>query len=438
MFEARVESCITQHAWNGDRTMLAVCPNDNTVILLKKPSAEDGQWERVATLSEHDALITDIAWAPRTNRIVTTSQDRNAYVWTQHGTEWKPMLVILRITAAATSVRWCGHALAHVKAASAAAASDSPSALQRSPRTLVRSPVGLVRAWLDPALCIDSLLAARAHVCRSPDEQKFAVGSGAKVVPVCYYEDANNFWVSKMIKEHCSTVCAVAWHPNAPIVATASTDFRCRVFSAFLKSLDPKESKTPWGPAAKFGTLLYTFEAHGWVLDVAFSADGDTLALCAQNSSVSFIDVAAAASGSATAAQTLRLSELPLMKLLFLADGTLVGAGHCFSPLAFCRVNGVWLLQRKLVASKSMQKQESSISVMRRMFQSHASTGRTESANTLAALETVHQFPVCGLQHFNSTVTGSPAEFTSSALDGKIVGWSSDELAGAMQAMGVG
>jgi actin related protein 2/3 complex subunit 1A/1B len=108
MFEARVESCITQHAWNGDRTMLAVCPNDSTVIVLKKPSTGDGQWERVATLSEHDALVTDIAWAPRTNRIVTTSQDRNAYVWTQDGTEWKPMLVILRITAAATSVRWCG------------------------------------------------------------------------------------------------------------------------------------------------------------------------------------------------------------------------------------------------------------------------------------------------------------------------------------------
>jgi actin related protein 2/3 complex subunit 1A/1B len=263
------------------------------------------------------------------------------------------------------------------------------------------------------------------------------VGSGAKAVPVCYYEEANNFWVSKMIKEHASTVCAVAWHPSAPVVATASTDFRCRVFSAFLKNLDPKDSTTPWGPAAKFGTLLYTFEAHGWVLDVAFSADGGTLALCAQNSSVSFIDVAAAASGSATAAQTLRLSELPLTKLLFLADGTLVGAGHCFSPLVFRRANGVWLLPGKLLPSKSLQKEESGISATRRMFQSHASTGRTESADTSAALETVHQFPVCGLQHFNSTIAGSPAEFTSSALDGKIVGWSSDELAGAMQAMSV-
>ena len=101
----RVEDKITAHAWNADRTQLAVCPNNNTVIIFKKPSSEDGTWERMATLKEHDALVTDIAWAPRSNRILTTAQDRNAYVWTQEGGgEWKPMLVILHITAAATSV----------------------------------------------------------------------------------------------------------------------------------------------------------------------------------------------------------------------------------------------------------------------------------------------------------------------------------------------
>ena len=108
--EARIETCITRHAWNGDCTLLAVCPNDNSVVIMKKPADPTGIWERVAVLKEHDALVTDIAWAPKTNRIITTSQDRNAYVWTLQGTEWKPMLVILRITAAATSVQWCAAA----------------------------------------------------------------------------------------------------------------------------------------------------------------------------------------------------------------------------------------------------------------------------------------------------------------------------------------
>lgn len=147
----RVDDKITCHAWNEDRSQLAVCPNNNTVIIFRKPSTEDGTWEKIATLSEHDALVTDIAWAPKTNRILTTSQDRNAYVWTKEGgSEWKPMLVILRITAAATSVQW------------------------------------------------------------SADEQKFAVGSGARTVPICYFEAENNFWVSKMLKGHMSTIQSVA------------------------------------------------------------------------------------------------------------------------------------------------------------------------------------------------------------------------------------
>ena len=112
--EARIETAITRHAWNGDCTMLAVCPNDNSVVIMKKPADPTGVWERVAVLKEHDALVTDIAWAPKTNRIITTSQDRNAYVWTLQGDEWKPMLVILRITAAATSVQWCATVLDYV------------------------------------------------------------------------------------------------------------------------------------------------------------------------------------------------------------------------------------------------------------------------------------------------------------------------------------
>ena len=32
-------------------------------------------------LDQHDLRVNDIDWAPQTNRIVTCSADRNAYVW---------------------------------------------------------------------------------------------------------------------------------------------------------------------------------------------------------------------------------------------------------------------------------------------------------------------------------------------------------------------
>ena len=40
-------------------------------------------------------------------------------------------------------------------------------------------------------------------------------------------------WVSKLIKKkHDSTVLSVAWHPSNVLVATTSSDFKCRVFTA--------------------------------------------------------------------------------------------------------------------------------------------------------------------------------------------------------------
>lgn len=78
---------------------------------------------------------TGIDWAPESNRIVTCGTDRNAYVWTLKGHTWKPTLVILRINRAARCVRW------------------------------------------------------------APNENKFAVGSGSRVISICYFEQENDWWV---------------------------------------------------------------------------------------------------------------------------------------------------------------------------------------------------------------------------------------------------
>lgn len=80
---------------------------------------------------------TGIDWAPESNRIVTCGTDRNAYVWTLKGRTWKPTLVILRINRAARCVRW------------------------------------------------------------APQENKFAVGSGSRVISICYFERENDWWVPK-------------------------------------------------------------------------------------------------------------------------------------------------------------------------------------------------------------------------------------------------
>lgn len=106
------------------RSELAASLNSNTAQIFVRKGSE---WKATESLSEvrirtphkfhahppqHDKIITSIDWAPNSNRIVTASQDRNAYVWQQTPDPdsgaliWKPTLVLLRINRAATHVRW--------------------------------------------------------------------------------------------------------------------------------------------------------------------------------------------------------------------------------------------------------------------------------------------------------------------------------------------
>jgi actin related protein 2/3 complex subunit 1A/1B len=145
--------------------------------------------------------VTGIDWAHSTNKIVTCSQDRNAYVWTEDANGWQPSLVILRLTRGCTCVKW------------------------------------------------------------SPKEDKFAVGSAALAISICYWDAEGNWyaaspnstpgvstdihfrcilrltprWVSRLIKGLSSTALCLSWHPNNFLLAVGGTDNAVTVFSAFVK-----------------------------------------------------------------------------------------------------------------------------------------------------------------------------------------------------------
>jgi len=122
---------------------------------------------------------------------------------------------------------------------------------------------------------------------------------------------------------------------------------------------------------------------------------------------------------------------LPLTRLLFLPDGTLVGAGHTFNPMLFMCTDGVWAATGTLAASKKSTQGASGVSAAMKMFQTQAATGQASATS----IETVHQNRVCGLRLFCSSFAGTRAEFSSSALDGKIVFWTTDELSTAMKGL---
>lgn len=355
---AHLTTCITTHAWNGDRTKVALCPNSSEVHIYAK-SGNNYTLEHV--LAEHDQVITGIDWAPKTNRIVTSSQDRNAYVWTFQNGTWKPTLVILRINRAATHVKW------------------------------------------------------------SPEENKFAVASGAKCVSVCYFEEDNDWWVSKHIKKHKSTVLKVDWHPNNILLATGSSDFKARVFSAFIKGVDAKPPSGPFGTKLPFGELLLELDAaSGWVHTIKWSPSGNRLAFAGHDSSINFADV----SSQPPSVQRLRLHSLPLRDLLFLSEQSLVGVGEDTNPVLFQATDsGDWAFGSDL--DKSGPAVNTGTTSARDVFKAKVDLG-TESA-TDTKLDTLHQNAVTVVSPF-TTAGGVITDFSTSGLDGNLIVWHTKAL----------
>ena len=102
----------------------------------------------------------------------------------------------------------------------------------------------------------------RAATCVkwSPEENKFAVGSGARLISVCYFEQEYDWWVAKHIKKPIrSTITTLDWHPNNILLAAGSSGFKVRVYSAYIKDIESKPSATPWGQKMPFSQMLAEF-----------------------------------------------------------------------------------------------------------------------------------------------------------------------------------
>ncbi|RLN92537.1 hypothetical protein BBJ28_00009074 [Nothophytophthora sp. Chile5] len=100
---------ISCHAWNKDRSKLAICPNSNEIWIYSGCHQPDAtQWRKEAVLTEHDMLVCGLDWSPVHDQLVSCSHDRSAFVWKYEAAfrQWKPLLVVLRITRAAINVKW--------------------------------------------------------------------------------------------------------------------------------------------------------------------------------------------------------------------------------------------------------------------------------------------------------------------------------------------
>ncbi|KAG2419874.1 hypothetical protein HFD88_004671 [Aspergillus terreus] len=300
---------IADHSFSSDKQTLAVA-RDNNVELYQKSGTKFALTDE---LKGHEKTVTGVDIAPNSGRIVTCSQDRNAYVWEQTPSGWKPTLVLLRINRAATFVRW------------------------------------------------------------SPSEQKFAVGSGARVIAVCYFEEENDWWISKHLKKPIrSTITTLAWHPNSVLLAAGSTDSHARVLSSYIKGVDTRPEPSAWGERLPFNTICGEFlnDSAGWIHGVSFSPSGDALAFTGHDSSITVV-YPSAPEQPPRAMLNITTRLLPFTSLIWNGENEIIAAGHDCEPYRFRGDESGWQLtgslENKAGPGAGSVREESALNMFRQM-----------------------------------------------------------------------
>uniref|UniRef100_A0AAZ3SLQ1 Actin-related protein 2/3 complex subunit n=1 Tax=Oncorhynchus tshawytscha TaxID=74940 RepID=A0AAZ3SLQ1_ONCTS len=335
---------------------------------------KDGtKWTKIHELKEHNGQVTGIDWAPDSNSMPPSHLSRYRL-----GEVWKPTLVILRINRAARCVSW------------------------------------------------------------SPKENKFAVGSGSRLISICYFEQENDWWVCKHIKKPIrSTVLSLDWHPNNVLLAAGSCDFKCRVFSAYIKEVEEKPGPTVWGSKMPFGEVLFESgpsgvsggagegAGGGWVHGVCFSHSGNRLAWTSHDSTV-----AIAEGGKTSTISSLSSETLPLLCVSFITENSLVAAGHDCYPVLFVYdgTKGSVTFGGKLDVPK--QTSQRGISARER-FQ-NLDRRATSSETTEQGLESLHKNSISQI----SVLEGGKSKcstFCTTGMDGGMVTWDVKSLESALK-----
>ena len=252
-----------------------------------------------------------------------------------------------------------------------------------------------------PTLVLLRISRAATFVRWSPSETKFAVASGDRVIAICYFEEENDWWVSKHLKKPIrSTITSVAWHPNSVLLAAGSTDAHARVFSSFIKGVDERPEPSAWGERLPFNTVCGEFlnNSAGWVHSVSFSPSGDSLAFVAHDSSITVV-YPSGPEQPPKAVVTIATQLLPFKSLLWKTEDEIIAAGYDCEAFRFQGDESGWQLTgtvAKARAGMGEHREESALNMFRQMDLKGKVKDDTQ-------LKTVHQNTISTLRPYSSS-----------------------------------
>jgi len=285
------------------------------------------KYEVLYTLEKHKHRVTGVDWNLKTNQIVSCSEDRNAYVWTFDKKQWNQTLVVLRVNRAALCVKW------------------------------------------------------------SPNGKKFAVGTSAKTIMVCNYDAEHDFWVSKSIKKSKSAILALHWHKSSLYLAAGGADHKVRVYNAKLDMDEDVQDNL--FKKSKFSSVVADCSSLGYVNDVVWNPNGQSLAFCSQSSQLTLVSFLGSGEFEV---QTRQLNTLPLNSIQWVDDTTLVGAGHDKILYSFTINKNSFSPAKKIDSGKKAAKKKVGVSAAFAKFQNLSAKGQSENKSSKSS--TMHKFAV--------------------------------------------
>ena len=247
------------------------------------------------------------------------------------------------------------------------------------------------------------------------------MGSGARVIAVCYFEEENDWWVSKHLKKPIkSTITTLAWHPNSVLLAAGSTDSHARVFSGFIKGIDERPEGSVWGERLPFNTVCgeYLNDPAGWIHGVAFSPSGDALAFAAHDSSITVV-YPGGPEQPPKAMINVSTQLLPFVSLIWNGESEIVAAGHDCEAYRFRGNESGWevvgSVETKGRPGLGAAREESA----RDMFRQMDLRGKTKDDTQL---KTTHQNTISTIRPYEAS-GGVVRKFSTSGVDGRVVIW---------------
>ncbi|KAI3380605.1 hypothetical protein SNEBB_006708 [Seison nebaliae] len=365
---------ISGHCWNKDKSEIALFSTNNEVILGRRKN-DSIDINTKNKLEKHNGRVLGIDWGSKFNRIITCGADRNAYVWSFIDGRWEPELVVLRIDRAATCVKW------------------------------------------------------------SNSEKKFAVGSGSRLISICFFDERQNFWKSLHIKKSIrSTISCLDWHPSDLLLACGTMNYRSIIFTSSISSIDDinqQDQCTNWLQNKKIqndsfqGVCEWKSASGGWIHDIKYSRNGDLIAWCSHDSIVSLVD-----SANPKTVLTYFSPNLPNLSILWISPNEFLTAGYdCIPYRMKYEVNEIICQGRIDEESNTNSTNESTKneggSISRKMafniFQ--ARTERGENLSTIGKKNNViHKMPILCMKSFVE-LNNRVKRFTSVSIDGQLTFW---------------